>query len=61
MSIHAPLKPEAIERLQKQRRNSTIWSLFFSLLSVILIVLILGIFLLPNILFATCMILVSSK
>lgn len=50
MSIHAPLKPEAIERLQKQRRNSTIWSLFFSLLSVVLLALILGIFLLPNIL-----------
>lgn len=50
MSIHAPLKPEALERLHKQRRNSTISSLVISILTVVVIALILGIFLLPNIL-----------
>ncbi len=50
MSIHVPLKPEAIERLHKQRRNTTISSLVISILAVVLIALILGIFLLPNIL-----------
>jgi len=49
MSIHAQLSPEALARLQQQRRNSTISSLVVSILAVVLIALILGIFLLPNI------------
>ena len=49
MSIHANLSPEALARLQQQRRNSTISSLVVSILVVVLIALILGIFLLPNI------------
>lgn len=49
MSIHAKLSPEALQRLQKQRRTSTISSIVVSILSVVLIALILGIFLLPNI------------
>jgi hypothetical protein len=50
MSIHAPLKQEALEQLHKQRRNTTISSFVISILAVVLIALILGIFLLPNIL-----------
>jgi hypothetical protein len=49
MSIHAQLSPEALARLQQQRRNSTISSFVVSILVVVLIALILGIFLLPNI------------
>ena len=49
MSIHANLSPEALARLQQQRRNSTISSFVVSILVVVLIALILGIFLLPNI------------
>ena len=49
MSIHAQLSPEAIARLQQQRRNATISSFVVSILSVVLVALILGIFLLPNI------------
>ena len=49
MSIHAQLSPEALARLQQQRRNSTISSFVVSILSVVLIALLLGIFLLPNI------------
>jgi hypothetical protein len=49
MSIHAQLSPEALQRLQQQRRNSTISSIVVSILVVVLIALILGIFLLPNI------------
>jgi hypothetical protein len=49
MSIHAQLSPEALQRLQQQRRNSTISSFVVSILSVVLVGLILGIFLLPNI------------
>lgn len=50
MSIHAQLKPEALDRLQKQRRNSTISSVVISILTVVVIALILGVYLLPNIL-----------
>jgi len=49
MSIHAQLSPEALARLQQQRRNSTISSFVVSILVVVIIALILGIFLLPNI------------
>jgi hypothetical protein len=49
MSIHAQLSPEALARLQKQQKNSTIASIVVSMLTVVLIALILGIFLLPNI------------
>lgn len=48
MSIHASLRPEALEKLNKQKRYSTIASLVFSVLLVTLIALVLGIFLLPN-------------
>lgn len=50
MSIHAQLKPEALDLLQKQRRNSTISSVVISILTVVVIALILGVYLLPNIL-----------
>lgn len=56
MSIHAPLSPEALDRLRQQRRNTTISSLVISILAVVLIALILGIFLLPNILKETSVI-----
>ena len=48
MSIHAQLSPEALARLQAQRRNSTISSLVIAFLTVVLIALLLGVFLLPN-------------
>jgi hypothetical protein len=48
MSIHAQLSPEALARLHAQRRNSTISSIFIAVLVVVLIALILGVFLLPN-------------
>lgn len=49
MSIHAQLSSEALQRLQQQRRNSTISSFVVSILFVVLLALILGFFLLPNI------------
>lgn len=49
MSIHAKLSPEAQARLAAQRRNSTIGSGVIALLVVIIIGLVLGFFLLPNI------------
>lgn len=49
MSIHAKLSTEALEHLKKQRRTSTISSIVVSVLLVTLIFLVLGIFLLPNI------------
>lgn len=48
MSLHAELSPEAIQRLHAQRRNSTISSVVIALLTVVLIGLILGVFLLPQ-------------
>ena len=50
MSIHAHLSEEAQARLNAQRRNSTISSIIISVLVIVLIFLVLGIFLLPNIL-----------
>jgi len=49
MSLHAELSPEVLERLHKQRRNSTISSIAIAVLTVALIALIMGIFLLPAI------------
>ena len=48
MSLHANLSPEALQRIQAQKRNSTISSVVIALLAVVLIALILGVFLLPN-------------
>lgn len=50
MSLHAELSPEALQRLHAQRRNSTISSIVIALLVVVLIALLLGVFLLPEIL-----------
>ena len=49
MSIHAHLSEEAQARLNAQRRNSTISSIIIAILVIVLISLVLGIFLLPNI------------
>jgi hypothetical protein len=48
MSIHAQLSPEAQARLAAQRRNSTITSAVISLLVIVIVGLVLGFFLLPN-------------
>ena len=48
MSLHVPLSPEAIQRLRAQRRNSTIASIFISVLSIALIALVLALILLPS-------------
>lgn len=48
MSLHAELSPEALARLHAQRRNSTISSIIIAMLTVVLVALILGIFLLPS-------------
>lgn len=49
MSIHAQLSEEALERLNAQRRTSTISSIAIAVLALALIALLLGIFLLPNV------------
>lgn len=49
MSIHAHLNEEAQARLDAQKRNTTISSIVISVLTVVLIFLVLGIFLLPTI------------
>jgi hypothetical protein len=48
MSLHAELNEEAAMRLRTYRRNSVISSLVISVLTLVLIGLVLGIFLLPN-------------
>jgi len=48
MSLHAQLSPAALEALRKQKRQSTISSIIISLLSILLIGLVLGFFLLDN-------------
>jgi hypothetical protein len=48
MSLHVQLSPEALENLRRQRRTSTISSIFVSILVVAAIFLVMGIFLLPN-------------
>ena len=49
MSIHAQLSEEAQARLNAQKRNSSISSIVVSVLVIAIIFLVLGIFLLPNI------------
>ena len=49
MSLHAQLSPEAMARLEAQKRNSTISSLVIAFLVLVLIGLVLGLFLLPKI------------
>ena len=49
MSIHANLSPEAQERLNAQKRNSTISSAVIAILTIVVIALVLSIFLLPPI------------
>lgn len=49
MSIHATLSPQAQERLEVQKRNSTLVSIILSLLTVALIALLLAFYLLPQI------------
>jgi hypothetical protein len=48
MSLHVPISPEAVQRLRVQRRNSTIASIFISVLSIALIALVLALILLPS-------------
>lgn len=48
MSLHAELSPEALARLQAQRRNSTISSMIIAALFIVLIILVFGFILLPN-------------
>ena len=48
MSIHVDLSPEAQKKLHDQRRNSTISSVAISVLAIAVIGLLLGIFLLPE-------------
>ena len=49
MSLHAEPKPEALDRLRKRKRNSTISSFVIAFLLVAIIAISLGIFLLPGI------------
>jgi len=49
MSLHAQLSPEALARLNAQKRNSTITSLAISILTIVLLFLVLGLFLLDRI------------
>ncbi len=46
MSLHAQLSPEAAKRLQLQKRTSTIASIVISILTLVLLSLVLGLFLL---------------
>jgi hypothetical protein len=48
MSLHAQLSEEALAKLHAQKRNSTISSIIISILTIILIALLLGVFLLPE-------------
>ncbi|MDP4623527.1 MAG: hypothetical protein NWT08_00175 [Akkermansiaceae bacterium] len=48
MSIHAQITEEAQQRLAKQKRVSTISSFLIAIMTIILIALVLGFFLLPN-------------
>ena len=49
MSLHAQLSPEAQQKLHAQRRNSTLSSIAISILFIVLMSLVLGLFLLPQI------------
>ncbi len=46
MSLHAQLSPEALQRLAAQRRNNTVSSLVIAILTIVLVFLVLGLFLL---------------
>lgn len=50
MSLHAELSPEALARIKAQRRNSTISSMVIAFLFIVLIGLVFGLILLPNLL-----------
>lgn len=49
MSLHIQLSPQAIEKLHKDRRRATIFSIVLSFTVVTLILVVLGMFLLPGI------------
>lgn len=49
MSIHAHLSEEAQQRLAAQKRNTTISSIFIAVMVLVLIALVLGFFLLPDV------------
>ncbi|WP_411827851.1 hypothetical protein [Luteolibacter sp. AS25] len=49
MSLHAQLNEEALKRLQKQKRISSLCSLVISILTLVIIALALGFFILPSI------------
>lgn len=46
MSLHVQLSPEALEHLRRQKRNSTISSILVSVLTIVVIFLVMGIFML---------------
>ena len=48
MSLHAPLSPEALDRLRRQRRRSTVSSLLIAVLVLALFGLLLGLHFLPG-------------
>ena len=48
MSLHAQLSPEAEEQLRAQKRNSTVSSIFISMLVIILLALIMAFIFLPS-------------
>ncbi len=48
MSLHADLSPEALRALRQQKRNSTLSSVLIAVLTVVLVALILGALLLPQ-------------
>lgn len=53
MSLHVQLSPQAIESLRRQRRNTTIFSVLLSILSITLFAIVLGFFILPGIIYET--------
>lgn len=46
MSLHVQLSPEALENLRRQKRTSTISSILVSVLTITILFLIMGIFML---------------
>lgn len=53
MSLHVQLSPQAIESLRRQRRNTTIFSILLSIVSIALLAVILGMFFLPGLIHET--------
>lgn len=53
MSLHAELSPEALEKLKRQRRASSISSLIIAVLVIALVGLLLGLILLPQLVVET--------